>query len=44
MTDEAPEERRCPVCDESVASITVIGPGEAVVAPCGHHVAPDVFD
>jgi len=44
MTDKTSEGRRCPVYDEPVVSIIVIGPSETVVAPCGHHVAPGVFD
>lgn len=44
MTDETSGERCCPVCDEPAASIIVIGPDEAIVAPCGHPVALGVFD
>ncbi|WP_195892535.1 hypothetical protein [Halopiger goleimassiliensis] len=30
----------CPRCDRPVATVTVVGPGEAVAAPCGCRVAP----
>ncbi|WP_160166955.1 hypothetical protein [Natronococcus jeotgali] len=26
----------CPRCDEPIVSVTVLGPSEAIVAPCGH--------
>ena len=30
----------CPRCGQSLVSMTVVGLGEAVVAPCGHWIAP----
>lgn len=34
----------CPVCGEPVLEKTVIGPTEAVLGPCGHHVDPSEVD
>jgi len=39
MTDENADQQ-CPVCAQRITSVTVVGPSEAVVAPCGHRVHP----
>jgi hypothetical protein len=44
MSDEEREEPRCPVCGGPVTSVTVIGPDQAIVAPCGHRAPPDAVD
>ena len=44
MSDEAREEPRCPVCGSPVASVTVIGPDEAIVDPCGHQIPPQALN
>ncbi|WP_154660459.1 hypothetical protein [Halopiger goleimassiliensis] len=31
---------RCPRCDRPVATVTMVGPTEAVAGPCGCRVAP----
>lgn len=44
MSNDETEERRCPVCGRRVSSVTVIGPDEAVAAPCRHRVDPAAFE
>lgn len=44
MSDDDPKELGCPVCDSPVANVTFVGPGDAIVAPCGHHVPPGTVD
>lgn len=44
MSDEETEEPRCPVCGGPVATVTVVGPGEVFVAPCGQHVNSEIID
>ncbi|MDQ2049068.1 hypothetical protein RBH26_01080 [Natronolimnohabitans sp. A-GB9] len=34
----------CPSCGSSVASMTVLGPTDGVVAPCGCRIAPDALE
>ena len=44
MSDGEREESRCPVCEGPVTSITVIGPDQAIFAPCGHRTPLDPVD
>jgi hypothetical protein len=37
-------EQQCPVCDRRITSVTIVGPSEAVVAPCNHRVHPQQLD
>ncbi|WP_268812812.1 hypothetical protein [Haloarcula mannanilytica] len=36
--------QQCPVCDRRIASVTIVGPSEAVVTPCGHRIVPHRLD
>lgn len=41
--DESPWPR-CSTCGSQMTMVTVIGPTEAIVSPCGCHAPPDALE